>query len=196
MNVLEDWSKLNIEDQKTKQEFDDMMGDYDLMIEEAGYDLPAKLLELIPYFGFFGDYGTILDLCCGTGKVGESLCNSKRHITGIDFSNNIKIAHEKGVYDSLIQQDVNNLPCFITKFDYVFMIGSLTYFNPQKIFEEICQKIQFEKFYFSHRVDLIDNEFMKSLEMFSVVKQLDNISYLPKSDFYKDKPINLYMVKK
>jgi len=196
-DVLKDWANLDVNDQKTKQEFDDMMGDYDSMIKDAGYDLPERLSQILPYICYIETAGNILDLCCGTGQVGEAFYHPKcRNITGIDFSDNINIAYEKGVYDLLIQHNVNDLPKIITHFDLVFMIGSLTYFKPKHVFQEIINKLDFDVFIFSHRIDLIDDEFNNALKLFSSIKVLENIPYLPNSEFYKNKPINLYAVKK
>lgn len=194
-DVLKDWSNLDIDDEKTKFEFDEMMENYDDVIRSAGYTLPENIVNLI--HKYFDKNSTILDLCCGTGLVGKAFHRiGVESIYGIDFSNNIEVAKKTEVYKVLSQQNLNHLVEDSGKYDIVTMIGSLTCFDVHHIFKIINERIDFKYFVFSHRVDLIDEKFHSALEMFNIIELFNDVQYLPFSEHYVDKPVNVYVVTK
>lgn len=184
MSVLKDWSNLNIDDAKTKKEFDDMMGSYDTMIAEAGYELPQQVPHLLK--GLPPEI-QILDLCCGTGLVGHELITSGYpNVDGIDFSNNIEVAKSRG-YKNVRKMNLNNLQPIEKDYDVVLMVGALTYFDDCSIIKKIYDNINFKHFLFSHRNDLLEPEFVDFLEsMFRLVTIIPDVEYLPNSEHYKD----------
>lgn len=199
MSCLKDWSSLNIGDSKTKEEFDSLMEQYEEMICDAGYNLP----EATPYFLYrLPKDARILDLCCGTGLVGENLIKQGyENISGIDFSNNIRIAQKKG-YKETWQINLNSIKSYEIDFGFyevIFMVGSLTYFKDKELqlIENIIDTFDFTKFIFSHRMDLITCDFLPALErLFSDVDVIENAPYLPGSEHYKNININWYICTK
>ena len=78
--------------------------------------------------------GSVLDLGCGTGLVGQKIRTFSKNIDGIDISQKmLSLAKKKKVYDNLIKDNILNfLSTSILKYDYylsadVFIyIGDLT----------------------------------------------------------------------
>lgn len=201
-DILESWSNNDVYDEKTKKEFDDMMAEYDKIIIDAGYTLPEKIFSYIKKLQFTKELKDIkvLDLCCGTGLVGKNLIKSGiNHIDGIDFSENIKIAKENG-YSEIFQFNLKEkLELVNKKYNIITLIGALTYFNDVEILElfvKLKKYINFDYFIFSHREDLITEEFNKNLnKVFKIEKIYYSVSYLPKNENYENIDVNVYVVK-
>ncbi len=82
--------------------FDNFANNYELVLEKINYSLPRRIRELT------GDVkGTIVDLGCGSGLVGQALKNTQNQIIGIDISRKmLKKAAEKNIYAKLIKADI------------------------------------------------------------------------------------------
>ena len=82
--------------------FDNFADNYELVLEKINYSLPRRIRELA------GDVkGTIVDLGCGSGLIGQALKNAQNQIIGVDVSRNmLHLAAQKGVYKQLIKGDI------------------------------------------------------------------------------------------
>lgn len=93
-----------LEDNKVFSEklFDNFADNYELVLEKIAYGVPQRLKDLAGNVE-----GTIIDLGCGTGLVGQALKTPQNQIIGIDISQNmLNKAAEKGVYAQLIKSDI------------------------------------------------------------------------------------------
>lgn len=108
--------------------FDHFAENYEQIIQNIGCDVVGKLRNLT------GEVkGTIVDLGCGTGLVGEIYKTGRTEIIGIDLSEKIlERARRKGHYKELIKSDIfdylNTLPradLFIAA-DVFCYLGNLT----------------------------------------------------------------------
>ena len=82
---------------------------YELVLQNVGYQLPRNFRR--------GDVkGTIVDLGCGSGLIGEALKTPQNQIIGIDLSPKmLALAKKKNIYAALVENDItdylqNNLP--------------------------------------------------------------------------------------
>jgi len=205
-DLFKDWARLTIGDEKTKKEFDSLMGEADILFGEAGYDLPEKIPDwIIKQFGRRKNIKDIkvLDLCCGTGLVGQALSQAGfENIHGVDFSKNIKIAEERGFYTKLISGNINNLSEFIDEldqtYDVVVMADGLGYFeNVDQLFMNLAGLLDFNMFLFSQRSDMCGPNFFRFLADagLKIHRIFKNENYLPNSEHYKNINANIYIVK-
>lgn len=86
----------------TQKFFDHFADTYELVLQNVGYQLPRNFRNLA------GDVkGTIVDLGCGSGLVGEALKTPQNKIIGVDLSPEmLKLAQNKNAYDRLVSQDI------------------------------------------------------------------------------------------
>lgn len=113
----------------TQKFFDHFADTYELVLQNVGYQLPRNFRNLA------GDVkGTIVDLGCGSGLVGEALKSPQNQIIGVDLSPEmLKRTQNKGVYASLVSRDITDylqteLPAdtaLITAADVFCYFGSL-----------------------------------------------------------------------
>lgn len=93
-----------LEDSKIYSEklFDNFADNYELVLEKIAYNLPSRIRDLA------GDVkGTIVDLGCGSGLVGQALKTSENQIIGIDVSKKmLEAAAKKHVYSKLLKADI------------------------------------------------------------------------------------------
>lgn len=87
--------------------FDDFAGRFDRsLLQELAYQGPALIAELVGT-GAPDGLGTVLDLGCGTGLVGERLRQHCAWLDGVDLSSGmLEKARAKKIYDGLFQGDV------------------------------------------------------------------------------------------
>jgi predicted TPR repeat methyltransferase len=75
------------------------------LVEGLGYRGPERLLDAVARARALspaGQFGTMLDLGCGTGLAGAAFRRRVRHLTGVDLSPGmIAQARAKGIYDRL-----------------------------------------------------------------------------------------------
>ena len=82
--------------------FDNFAGNYELVLEKINYSLPRRIRDLAGNVK-----GTIVDLGCGSGLIGQALKNAQNQIIGVDISRNmLHLAAEKGVYKQLVKGDI------------------------------------------------------------------------------------------
>jgi len=204
-DLLKTWAELQVGDRKTKKEFDTMMEEYEIHMKNNRYTLPSKIPEIIDTLRFGQKEKEdlqILDLCCGTGLVGLELFNHGiNNVDGVDFSDNINIAKERG-YNEIYQHNLKELPSIKKYYDVVTMIGSLTYFNEYErdILIKIKTFLNFKYLIVSHRSDMIDDKFMNlfhdKADLFRVVKIFQKLPYLPRSPHYKDITASIFVLEK
>lgn len=94
-----------------KSFFNHFADTYELVLQNVGYQLPRNFRSLA------GDVeGTIVDLGCGSGLIGEALKTPQNQIIGIDLSPKmLALAKKKNIYAALVENDItdylqNNLP--------------------------------------------------------------------------------------
>jgi predicted TPR repeat methyltransferase len=90
--------------------FDDYAGRFETsLVDKLGYDVPAKLADLIATTG--RHYALAVDLGCGTGLLGPEIRAMADRLEGFDLSQNMLAkAVEKQVYDHLAQADLSLAP--------------------------------------------------------------------------------------
>ncbi len=82
--------------------FDIFADNYELVMQNLDYSIPMAMARIAGSL-----QGTIVDLGCGTGLVGQALKNSGNKIIGVDVSQKmLDIAAGKGVYEQLIKADI------------------------------------------------------------------------------------------
>lgn len=82
--------------------FDNFADNYELVLEKINYGLPGRIRDLAGNVK-----GTIVDLGCGSGLIGQALKNAENQIIGVDISRNmLHLAAQKGVYKQLIKGDI------------------------------------------------------------------------------------------
>lgn len=106
---------------------------------EAVFEFIAKTYKSYE----INDKMTILDLCCGIGMPGQTLrmLGYKGKLIGCDISKEmLKKATERGCYDDLFIQDVNEgLKCFEDSLDVIIITGSMELLDSQVVLEN-CHK--------------------------------------------------------
>lgn len=82
--------------------FDLFAGNYEQTMAALNYNLPSEMADML------GDVdGTVIDLGCGTGLLGEKLKNAHNSLTGVDISAQmLQKAAEKNIYAKLEQADI------------------------------------------------------------------------------------------
>ncbi len=108
--------------------FDLFAEGYEQTMSDIKYHLPDEMAS------FLGPVtGTIIDLGCGTGLLGEKIKSAQNHLTGVDISAKmLEKAEQKHIYDQLVQADIaaycQNLPAadLITAADVIGYIGDIT----------------------------------------------------------------------
>ena len=122
-------------DSRYSQElFDVFASTYEQTMSDIKYHLPHEMSQ------FIGDIsGTIVDLGCGTGLLGEQIKTPHNYLIGVDISAQMLCqAKAKNIYDKLEQADIieycDHLPpaSFVTAADVLGYIG-----NPEKLFRKI-----------------------------------------------------------
>lgn len=82
--------------------FDNFADNYELVLEKINYSLPRRIRDLAGNVK-----GTIVDLGCGSGLIGQALKTPENQIIGVDISRNmLHLAAQKGVYKQLIKGDI------------------------------------------------------------------------------------------
>lgn len=94
----------NIADSKIYSEklFDHFADNYELVLQRIGYSLPRSFRNLI-----VDVKGTIVDIGCGSGLIGEAFKTDSTTIIGVDISEKmLEKARIKGCYQELIKSDI------------------------------------------------------------------------------------------
>ena len=104
------------------------------LVKDLEYKAPKIIAEIITAKKPNALLGSVLDLGCGTGLVGDEIKNFSTRLDGIDLSKSmLDVAKSKNVYDNLKHQDIiGYLSTADLNFDYfisadVFVyVGDLT----------------------------------------------------------------------
>lgn len=84
--------------------FDHFADRYDHVLQRISYQVPAKLREITQNVK-----GTIIDLGCGTGLVGQNYQTVSARLIGVDISGaSLERAGRKGYYAELINDDISH----------------------------------------------------------------------------------------
>jgi predicted TPR repeat methyltransferase len=104
--------------------------DYDRqMLDLRGYTSPATIAEKL-VLHLPQKHAVVLDIGCGTGLTCRLLAEQGYdRLDGIDLSQEmLNVAHERGIYRSLLQADVNQpLPLETASYDGVISSGTFTH---------------------------------------------------------------------
>jgi len=100
-----------------------------------GYHVPDMILDHLLAVKPSGDFGTVLDLGCGTGLVAAALASHLGAIDGIDISPKmVRKAQDRNIYRHLKTGDALDLlandPDFAGPYDLVTAADVLIYFGP------------------------------------------------------------------
>lgn len=96
--------------------FDNFADNYELVVKNIGYAVPMAMGRIAGIIK-----GSVVDLGCGTGLVGEVIKNSEVHLTGVDISQKmLDEAQKKGLYEALVKADAVQFLQEHPRFDWVF----------------------------------------------------------------------------
>lgn len=172
------------------------------LIDVLGY---RTWFEFHDYAGkFMSKDASILDVCCGTGLVGNFLRNNGyRYIDGVDINPSmLKIAESTKSYDNLFTHDMNESLPLTKEYGTVVCIGSLTYFNDFRVIENMIKLTQTGgHIVFSHRDDMFESQgygrYLENNGDIEVALISDSIAYLPNDVNYGDRiRVKIVVVKK
>jgi predicted TPR repeat methyltransferase len=94
------------------------------LINDLEYKIPQLITELILQKKSDHQLGSVLDLGCGTGIVGEQIHSYCSNLVGIDLSKNMLAqAKQKSIYNQLIHQDISEY-LFQNELHFNFIIAA------------------------------------------------------------------------
>ncbi|WP_321495189.1 class I SAM-dependent methyltransferase [uncultured Desulfobacter sp.] len=171
--------------------------DYEDSVKNWDYDAPEKAAALLNKFKHVD--GTVCDAGCGSGLTGEALnAAGFKSVVGFDLSPDFAaVAKEKGVYEDVHIVNMHEKPfCYEdNQFANLICIGTLTYIEdvPEVVREFARITTPGGMVIFSHRTDMIDDEFTGKLEAIKADKVLEEVHisdpkpYLPGNKDFSDK---------
>jgi len=104
------------------------------LVDTLDYNIPNLITDILIQTNINKSLGSVLDLGCGTGLLGQNIKGHCSELEGIDLSNKmLEIASQKKVYDKLSQSDIieylSSMPLdfdFYVALDVFIYIGELT----------------------------------------------------------------------
>ncbi|NWH04043.1 class I SAM-dependent DNA methyltransferase [Desulfobacter latus] len=171
--------------------------DYEDSVKNWDYDAPEKATALLKEYKQVD--GTVCDAGCGSGLTGEALnAGGFKSIIGFDLSPDFAaVAKEKGVYEDVHIVNMNEKPFRYedNQFANLICIGTLTYIEdvPEAVREFARITKPGGMVIFTHRTDMIDDEFTGKLEAIKADKVLEEVlvsdpkPYLPGNKDFSDK---------
>jgi predicted TPR repeat methyltransferase len=85
--------------------FDDYATNFEQSLKNLNYNAPGLLNQFLSQFR--ASWGTVLDLGCGSGLMGELLKSKANRLVGVDLSPNMLfVAEDKKIYDHLFVGDM------------------------------------------------------------------------------------------
>ena len=126
--------------------FDDFASRFEKsLVNELGYEVPKTVVNILRNQFGKNELGTVLDLGCGTGLLGEEIRKYCKKLEGIDISASmLQEAKKKNIYDKIDQVDINEyLASETLDFDYYFSLDVFLYVgNLSEIFRLIKSRNQ------------------------------------------------------
>ena len=99
------------------------------LVDTLDYKIPKLITDILIQTNTTGSLGSVLDLGCGTGLLGQSIKGYCSKLEGIDLSNKmLEVASQKKVYDKLSQSDIiEYLSSISLDFDYYVALDVFIY---------------------------------------------------------------------
>ncbi|SMC24980.1 Methyltransferase domain-containing protein [Desulfacinum hydrothermale DSM 13146] len=137
------WICSSKDNDELRRRYDQWADGYDQdLLEVHGYRGPEKAVAQLTQFVSDSD-ALILDAGCGTGLVGELLCEKGyKNLVGIDLSEGmLRVASQKSVYKTLQTMTLGEPLAFPDRyFDAVISVGVFTQGHaPPKAFDELVR---------------------------------------------------------
>ncbi len=110
--------------------FECFADNYELVMSAVGYAAPLAVGRIAGSLK-----GSVVDLGCGTGLVGQAVKSAENHLTGVDLSEKmLQKAREKDVYDNLVCGDIISFLKENNKFDWAIAADVLGYLGKLETF--------------------------------------------------------------
>ncbi len=146
LSALEGITTTSAPSNYVKNLFDGYAGNFDnALVEKLEYNIPEKLSELILKKTNTKSYGSVLDLGCGKGLMGECIKKESEYPVGVDISQlMLNEAQKKNIYDILECQDITNyLANANLHFDHIIATDVFIYVGElSKIFKYLKERNQ------------------------------------------------------
>jgi predicted TPR repeat methyltransferase len=182
--------------QEVESKYDAASSDYDVFMQANRYEAPTMAAQLLAEYASID--GTVLDVGCGTGLVGQALHQlGFSAITGTDISQNMLAqAANKQVYRELTKANLlEPLPYAENQFDAIVCVGVFSRFDNTEIMLILKDFMRVAKgqayILFTHREDLMAasglEDILRADSRFSVLNISQALPYLPNhADGYTD----------
>ena len=126
--------------------FDDFASRFEKsLVNDLRYEVPKTVVDIVRNQFGKNEFGTVLDLGCGTGLLGEEISKYCKKLEGIDLSASmLQEAKKKNIYDKTDQVDIiEYLSSETLNFDYYFSLDVFIYVgNLSEIFRLIKSRNQ------------------------------------------------------
>jgi len=115
--------------------FECFADNYELVMSSVGYTAPLAVGRIAGSVK-----GSVVDLGCGTGLVGQAVKSPKNHLTGVDLSEKmLRQAESKGIYDQLFCEDILSFLKKNNKFNWAIAGDVLGYLGDlEQFFAAVC----------------------------------------------------------
>jgi predicted TPR repeat methyltransferase len=99
------------------------------LVNKLEYKIPKKITEIIVGNNPNLQLGSVLDLGCGTGLIGDEIKRYCSNLEGVDLSfSMLEQARAKNIYNKLIQKDIKDyLSIEVLNFDYFILADVFIY---------------------------------------------------------------------
>ncbi len=176
--------------------YDEWSSSYDVDIDSWGYEAPqvatSFLTSRVP------TSGQILDVGCGTGKVGLALNELGYHdVVGVDLSEaSLDLAATTGAYRALASEDFTALPTSLADdtFSALVCVGVMTYLaDVEAVCREFCRVVEPDGIIvLTQRTDLFVSrdtqaafDSLAADETWRILEVTEGLPYLPGHDEYQ-----------
>ena len=154
-----------------KNLFDNYALNYDKHMQDTlHYALPQKFGQLLHELELL-QVEHALDLGCGTGLSGIILKEISKHLTGVDLSPKmLAIAKEKGLFDELIQSDIQHyLKSTQQSFEVILAADVIPYIeNLQTLLQLVARRLNSKGYFlFSHEISAHEDYILQKSARFA-----------------------------